>query len=205
MCGCASGRPEPVEIEGDAATPSIDAPTSTPMPDSSGQPATCTQPFSGTLASWTFTTEAGSQTMTPVYTKAAGITAGAVMRSAGLTAVSGTGSINSSNWPTSAQRDVTKYYTLNIAPPAGCTMTITAANVDALASGTGPVMAVVSTSADSYAQTAAASTTTASVVPVTGVANQSGMIELRVYGYAAGATGGTLRLKTTLSLTGSLQ
>jgi hypothetical protein len=203
MCGCASGRNAPADTEIDAAPPTIDAPGS--MPDMGGPQATCTQPVSGTLASWVFTAETGAQTMTAVTTKAPGVTAGAVTRSAGLTAVTGSGSINSSGWPTSAARDATKYYALNIAPPAGCTLTITTANIDALASGTGPVSAVVSTSADAYAQTATVSTTTASVVPLAGVANQSGMLEVRVYGYAASAAGGTLRLKTTLSLAGSVQ
>ena len=202
VTGCASAGGSDVPATTDAA---IDAPITidAPRPDSSSS-GTCASPFTGTLATWTFTSETGSQAMTAVATKATGITAGAVTRSAGLTAVSGAGSINASNWPTAAQRDLTKYYALAIAPPAGCTLTITTANVDARASGTGPVSAVLSTSADTYAQTSPISTTAATAASVA-IANASSMVELRIYGYAASASGGTLRLQTSLSLVGSLQ
>ena len=201
---CASAGSEAPSTTADAAIKDAPISIDAPRPDSGTSGSTCTAAFSGTLATWSFTSETGSQAMTAVASKANGITAGAVTRSAGLTAVSGAGSINSSSWPTSAQRDLTKYYTLTIAPPAGCTLTITTANIDARASGTGPVVAVLSTSVDSYAQTQAVSTTAATTANVA-IANASSMVELRIYGYAASASGGTLRLQTSLSLIGSLQ
>src|SRR4051812_12191031 len=67
--------------------------------------------FSGALATWTFTTEAGSQASTAASSTSHGVTASGVQRSTGLTAVSGQNSINSSGWPTAATVDTTKYYT----------------------------------------------------------------------------------------------
>jgi hypothetical protein len=206
LVGCASGRNEPAPATDaagvDSAAPMIDAPT-TPMPDAPVS-ATCTMAFTGQLAQWSFATEAGAQVMTPVTTKANGITAGAVTRSAGLTAVSGAASINSSGWPTAAARDLTRYYTATITPPAGCTMSITSVAIDALSSGTGPVSAVVSSSVDAYAATGTVATAAPTTVPMT-IANANGMVEIRIYGYAAGAAAGTMRLRTNLTITGSLQ
>lgn len=164
----------------------------------------CASPFSGTLASWAFTGEPGNQAQTAFTSKATGVTAGAVTRSAGLTAVIGAGSINASGWPMAAQLDPTKYYTVTIAPPAGCTLSITTAFVDARASGTGPTMAAVATSADSYAQTSSVSTTAGTAASVA-VANASSTVEVRIYGYAASAAGGTMRLQNQLSFMGSIQ
>ena len=111
-----------------------------------------------------------------------------------------TGSIRA----TAATLDVTKYYTFSITPPSGCAMTLTSAAVDAKSSGTGPTMAAIATSADTYTATAAVSTTAASTPALT-VVGATGAIEIRIYGYAASATGGTMRLQTTLSVSGSLQ
>lgn len=201
LTACASGRMDEPAVDGgptDAPKPDAAAPVDAPA--SSGG---CTMAFTGTLATWSFAGETGNQTQTAVSTKANGVTAGAVTRAAGLTAVSGSGSINASGWPTSAQRDLTKYYTLTIAPPAGCTLALTGAALDARSSGTGPASAALATSVDSYAGAMTVSTTAAGGVAFTAMAN--GMLEVRVYGFAATAAGGTLRLQNTLSLTGSLQ
>jgi len=202
LAACARGRSDEPIVDGsmtdakvpDAGAPPIDSPTSS---------GTCTMAFAGTLATWSFVGEAGSQASTAVTTKATGVTAGAVTRSAGLTATAGTGSINSSNWALTAARDLTKYYAFTITPPAGCELTITGAAVDAKSSGTGPVSAVISNSTDTYAATATVSTATAGNVAFAAMAN--GMIEVRVYGYAATGTGGTLRLQNALSITGELR
>ena len=204
LTACARGRSDEPAVDAstkDSATqlPSIDAAIDAPKPS-----GTCTQAFTGTLASYSFAGEPGTQASTVVSTKAAGITAGNVTRAAALTATAGTNSINSSNWPLTAARDITKYYAFTIAPPAGCTLTLTTANIDALSSGTGPVSGQLATSADNYTATQAISTTAAVMVNV-GVMDATGMIEVRIYGYAATGTGGTLRLKGTLSIDGQLK
>jgi hypothetical protein len=205
LTACARGRSEELAIDGataDAAEQQMvdAAPTMHDSPPASG---TCVMAFTGTLATWSFTTEAGTQAMTAVATKANGITAGAVTRAATLTAVAGAGSINSSNWPLTATRDATKHYAFTLTPPAGCELAITGAMIDARASGTGPASAQIANNTDGYTAAATVSTTTAGTVAFTAMA--SGMIELRVYGYAATAAGGTFRLQNTLSITGELK
>jgi hypothetical protein len=204
---CATARMEPTG--GDQQQP--DAGT-TVRPDAPRQMGTadaastggCASAVTGTLATWDFAAEPGTQASTAVKTAATGIVAGAVERAPALTPVSGVNAMNSSNWPTAAQPDPAKHYKLTLAPPAGCTLSITAIAIDAKASTTGPTLAAVATSVDSYASNVTISTTAASA-PVMSVANQSAMVEVHVFGYAAGGTAGTLRLQGTLSVSGSLQ
>ena len=158
--------------------------------------------FSGTLASWDFTGQPGSQVSTAATSTAPGMTASVVSRSAALMASSGTNSINSNNWPTAAQLDTTRYYTLAVTPAAGCMLSLTSMAVDASASATGPTAVAVATSADAFAQTVSLSTTNPSK-PTLSVSKAGGAVELRIYGYSASATAGTLRLQNTLSLIGA--
>lgn len=195
---CASAHNEPRD-DVDAA---IDAPKGSGSHDAAT--TGCAQAFTGVLATWDFTGAAGNQASTAVKTTATGVVAGAVQRAAGLTAVSGANAINSSNWSLAAQPDLTKYYAFTIAPPSGCTLAISMVSIDAKASGTGPAMGALATSVDSYAQTTAISTAAPST-PALAPPPQVAPIELRMYGYGATATAGTLRLQTTLSITGSLQ
>jgi hypothetical protein len=158
--------------------------------------------FSGVLATYDFSAQTGSQASTPASATATGVTATAFAREPSLTAASGSGSINSSNWPTGAL-DPTKYYTFTITPPTGCTLVVSALSINAKSSTTGPTTATVATSADSFAQETSISTTAASTPSIT--ATSAGALELRVYGYQAGGTGGTMRVQTTLTVTGALQ
>jgi len=159
--------------------------------------------FSGVLATWTLTGQPGSQTSTPSTSSAPGVSAGALTRAPGLTAAAGTNSINSTNWP-AAQLDPTKFYTMMITPPAGCSISTSSLAIDVSSSGTGPTSAAVATSADSFAHTTTVSTTAASMPALT-VTAATGVLELRVYGFSASATTGTMRIQNTLSITGALQ
>ncbi|HEY5921487.1 MAG TPA: hypothetical protein VIV11_07440 [Kofleriaceae bacterium] len=206
LTACATARWEPTgdQAQPDAGTTTqVDAPRQTGSADAS-MSGGCTQAFTGTLASWSFATETGTQPSTPVTTKAPGVTAGPIERAPALTPVSGANAMNSSNWPLTTQPDPTKNYKLTIAPPSGCTLSITGLAIDAKASATGPTMAAVTTSVDSYGQQTAISTALAST-PALSIPAQTAMIELRVSGYGANATTGTLRLQGTFTLTGSLQ
>lgn len=180
---------------GDAAIDAIDAP-----------PGSCATPFSGDLATWSFVTESGSQAQTAASNMAAGMTAAPVMRSSGLTVQSGSGSINSSGWSTTAALDATKYYTFSVTPPSGCLMDLTQISIDLKSSSTGPTKVDVATSADSFTATSAATTSTAGTLstPALTVTGTTAAIEIRVYGYMASATTGTLRILSTLKVTGSL-
>jgi hypothetical protein len=163
----------------------------------------CAMAFSGVLATWSLTGQPGTQTSTPSTSSASGVSAGALTRASGLTAGAGTNSINSSNWPTGTL-DPTKYYAFTLTPPSGCTLSASQLAIDLTTSGTGPTSSSVATSADSFGATTTVSPTTAST-PSLSVTAHSGMLEVRVYGFSAGATTGTMRIQNTLSITGSLQ
>lgn len=194
---------------GGSSEPAQDAAADAPVADGPQQmidapmQSGCTMAFTGTLARWDLTGEAGNQATSAADMQAPGVTAGVIARSAGLTAVSGLNSINSSNWSTAAQMDPTKYYTFTLAPPAGCMVAVTQVTIDARSSGTGPAMGALATSVDTYATTTAVSTSAPVNVAVT--ASSATMIELRVYGWAATSTGGTLRVQSALSVDGELR
>lgn len=172
------------------------------MPDA--PPAsTCAQAFTGTLASWALAGQAGNQASTAAASTANGVTAGALTRSAGLTAVSGQDSINSSGWPTASTADTTKYYSFSITPPSGCRLAISSLSIDLSRSGTGPALGAISTSDDNYTQKTSINTNAAST-PSLVVGGGTTQLEIRVYGYMASSGTGTLRVESTLSLTGSL-
>lgn len=205
--GCASARDE-ADAKQDAAVggsvddaSSLDASGSSTGTDS-GTSGGCA--FSGALATWTFTSETGNQASTAASASATGVTASVVARSPGLTAVSGQNSINSSNWPTTAQLDTMKYYTLSITPPASCMVAITTVAIDARASGTGPASAVAATSVDAFVQTTSVSTTAPGTITLD-TSPTASPVELRVYGYAATGVNGTLRLQQTLTVNGTIQ
>lgn len=167
-------------------------------------PGSCATPTSGMLATWSFVGEPGSQTMTAANAMATGITAGPVARSSGLVVASGTGSINSSGWPIGATLDPSKYYTLTITPPSGCLMDLDALATDTKTSSTGPTIAVLATSSDSFGQTTPVNLnlTSSSNPMITGA---TGMIEIRIFGYSASSTSGTFRIQNTLMLSGALR
>ncbi|HTL35252.1 MAG TPA: hypothetical protein VL326_19120 [Kofleriaceae bacterium] len=201
---CAMGGPGPRRGSPDANGDDDETPDSrtTSMPDAPPS-SSCAQAFTGVLATWTLTGQAGNQASTPVTSKANGITAGALARSAGLTATAGTNSINSSGWPTTSTADTTKYYTFTITPPSGCSLALSSAAIDVAHSSTGPALGAIATSADNYQQQLSISTSTATA-PSLVVSGGTTQLEIRVYGYMASSASGTMRLQNTLSLTGSL-
>lgn len=158
--------------------------------------------YTGALATWNLSAEAGSQTMTAGSTTVTGVVAGALTRASGLTATSGAGSINSSGWATSAARDTTKYYAFSITPPSGCAVDLTSLAIDTKSSGSGPASVSLATSADNFAASTAVTANMATTVTVT--ATSTTALEIRVYGYAATAASGTMRIQNTLTATGTL-
>ncbi len=159
--------------------------------------------FTGDLATWDLTGQTGSEVQVVANTTTHGVVAGALTRSAAITASTGSGSINSTNWPSQATLDATKYYKLTIAPPPGCAIQLTGLSIDLKASGTGPALGALATSADAFATTTSASTAAPSTPSLTATGTTS--IELRIYGYSASSTGGTLRIQSALVVHGSLE
>ena len=191
-----SGSPDaPPHID---AAVTFDAPVTTP--DAPSNPCA----YSGVLATWSLSGQPGTETSAAAASSASGVTAAPLQRATALTAASGTGSMNSSSWPTAAQLDATKYYSVAITPPTGCAMNVSSIALDMKASSTGPASAAVATSADSFAQTASASPNAVSSPTLT-VSGASGTVEIRIYGYAATGASGTMRVQNTLTVSGSLQ
>jgi hypothetical protein len=184
----------------DAPSGRADAPGRPDAHTTDGSSSGCAMTFTGVVATWNLSSATGDQTSTPASSMAPGGTATAISRSAGLTAVAGAGSINASNWPT-GMLDPTKYFTVSITPPNGCTLALTSATIDAKASASGPASGAIATSADSFGQDGTISTSSPSTPALT-VTGQSGAVEVRIYGYAATSAQGTLRVQNTLSLAG---
>jgi hypothetical protein len=162
---------------------------------------TCATPYSGMLATYAFTGQTGTQASTAGTAGTSGITVGPITRSAGLTSATGTGSINSSNWPTAATVD--KFYTVTITPPSGCKLAVTGASVELGVSGTGPTTALLATSADNFAANVPLSTTAMATPTLSATSN--GGLEIRIIGHSASATTGTMRVQNTLTFSGALQ
>jgi hypothetical protein len=200
---CARGTHEPPALVDAAADMQVlvDAPAE--MIDAPMHTSTCAMPFTGSLAKWDFTGQPGNQTSTPATMNAPGVTAGAISRATGLMPIMGSNSINSASWSTAATMDATKYYTFTLSPPAGCMAELTKVTINSSASGTGPTMVALGTSVDAYAATKPVTVGAAFDVAVT--ASTSDPIELRIYGWAATGTGGTLRVQGTLSVDGELR
>ena len=196
------GRPDASDID---ANGTIDANTTADANTTPDAPTTgCAHPTSGVLVTFDFTGTTGSQTSTQPKSTATGILGGPISRSAGLTAVAGAGSINSSGWPTTTTLDATKYYTFTITPDPTCVMDLTSMSIDTKASNTGPASAAVATSADNFAGDT--TFTPSSVANVTlSVTGANAAIEVRVYGYHASSTSGTFRVQNTFTISGALR
>jgi len=199
--------------------PEPDASRGTPTPDAAEPPAPSDAPsgglhgdapgasgcaFTGVLATWSFSGETGSEISKAVASTAANITATDFTRGSGVTAVNGAGSMNSSNWPTAASADATKYYTVTITPAAGCTMDLTSVAIDAKSSTSGPATAGVGTDADQFAYGTVVSTTAPST-PALSVTGATGAVEIRVFAWSSVGASGTFRVQNTFSVSGALQ
>lgn len=164
----------------------------------------CAMAASGELASWDLTGQPGTQDATPAATTLAGVTAQPVTRSPSLSPSPGTDSISASNWPTAGQPDPASYYTLSLAAPSGCGLTLSSIMIDVKSSSTGPASAALSTSEDGFVQDLPVSTSAPGQLTLS-ITSTSGALELRVYGYSAAAATGTMRIQNALSITGAIE
>lgn len=183
----ASGTPDP-------APP--DAAPDTGAPDSAGGcPA-----FTGALATFDLSSQPGNETSASATATATGVTAGPLTRGGALTAATGSGSINSAGWP--AAIDATRFYTFSVTPPAGCTLRLSTLALDVKASANGPSSVDVATSVDAYASHKTASASSSGTITLS--ASSGGTLTVRIFGYGATSSGGTLRIQNTLTLSGTL-
>jgi len=169
----------------------------------SAAPGACA--FAGELVSFDLAKLSGTPSTVAPTAVGPGVVA-TPLRRVGVTAASSAGALNSSGWPTGAL-DPAKHFAFSITPPSGCKLTATTLTIDLKASSTGPTQASVGTSADGYAHLEAIALVAAggaTSVPLVGGSGASGSVEVHVFGFAADATTGTLRIQDTLSVTGTL-
>jgi hypothetical protein len=185
-----------------SSSPADAGKTTPPKGDSGTSTGSCS--FTGALAAYDFTGESGDQTSTTATSTAPGVAAGNVKRAGTLTAVSGADSINASGWATASHADTTKYYTLSVTPPSGCSLDITSISIDTSASGSGPSTGAVATSEDSFGAMTTF-TTGATHNNTLSVSGSTSAVEIRIYGYSASSSAGTMRMQSTLTVTGSLK
>src|SRR5579862_8726666 len=110
ITGCATAGPDDRPAPPTGTLPDAG---STTTPDAAGRVDHGACSFSGVLATWTLSSEPGSQSSTDTSSTAPGITAAPLARAPSLTAMAGAGSINAANWSTAVE-DPTRYYTLAI-------------------------------------------------------------------------------------------
>ena len=189
--------------EQDAAPPPTQQDSGAPQQDSGNNNNTSCTAYQGALATWDLSSEPGNETSAPASGVATGLGASDLSRASALTAVSGSSSINSSNWTTSSSIDTTRYYAFTLTPPSGCTLDVTKLSITTSASSTGPKSAALATSDDNFAQTT--SVTIGTATPSVSVSGASGAVEVRVYGYGASSTSGTMRISSKLTVSGSIQ
>lgn len=165
--------------------------------------ASCAYTFTGTLATYDFSGEPGNQVSTAASSSAAGLTAGAISRSSAITAELGANSINSSDWATTTTLDATRYYTLTLTPPSKCALALTSISIETQVSGTGPADGAAATSSDGFSSksTFTPGSTTSVSLSVSGATTA---VEIRIYGYDASGTAGTMRIENTMTVSGSL-
>ncbi len=170
-------------------------------PDASTSTSNCS--FSGTLATFDFTGQPGNQASTPATSTATDVTASGMTRSSALTATSGLDSMNSSAWTMSSSIDSTRYYTVTLTPSSGCTLDISSVAITTKSSSTGPTQAAIATSDDKFTKATSVAPNTSATASLS-VSGAAGAVEVRVYGFAASSTSGTMRVDGTLTISGAL-
>jgi hypothetical protein len=130
-----------------------------------------------------------------------GVTTLPLTRSSAVMASAGADSINATNWPTTPQRDQNSYFTLSLTAPVGCKLALSSISLDLLSSSTGPVTAGLATSQDGFTHETPLSTSAPAMVSLSATGQT---IELRIFGYAAFASSGTMRVQHQLSIMGTM-
>lgn len=159
--------------------------------------------FTGTLAAYDLTTKAGTETSAPATEAATKLTAGDLARTAGLTPAVGAGSLNSSGWLATFDKDMA--YTVTLGAPPGCRVALESVDVTTKSSGTGPTSIGITTSVDSFVSTTPVTANSTVTVSVAGKSAPGGSLEVRIHGWGGTAVTGTMRVGGTLTFKGRLE
>jgi hypothetical protein len=180
---------------GTDTTPVIDAPPGDAA-------STCVaHGFAGALAVFDFTGATGTEP-TLSATSSAGLTTSVIKRSTALTATAGADSMNSTGWGLTSTADKTAYLTFTVTPATGCALGFVSLAVDVKSSTTGPSKGAVGTSADSFTSLGTFAGDGTATVSISTVTEATGAVEVRIYGYGATSSAGTMRVQNKLTLYG---
>ncbi len=171
----------------------------------SSTPTCAAHGFSGVLATFDLVGQPGNEDVAPATSVAAGVRVGSLSRSTALNASAATGSISSTNWGMGQSADPNTYYALVITPTSGCSIDATSLALDMRSSNAGPESIEVATNADGFARhfgTFGGTGTTTVAFPRVGGA---GPLEIRIYGYGASSSVGTLRIQNVPILSGEIR
>jgi cysteine-rich repeat protein len=183
---------------GDGATSGTEQCDDTNVVDGDGCSATCQDEA---LVAFTFTGANGNEasrfaeTVNPLLTSPVTFT-----RGSGLTGANAMNTFSSSQWTADTMIDADDYVEFTVGPMAGNMMTLMKLKFGLQRSSTGPDAWAVRSSLDTFAadiQTGALTAVTTlvpfSVTLGAAFANLTAPVTFRIYGYHAGASGGTLR------------
>jgi len=206
--GSAGGRDEIGGGDASAVAPeagaALDA-TVADAPARSDASPTSACAFTGQLVAFDLDQAMGAQADLSASSKAAGLGT-TTLRRGGVVTVPTSHAMNASDWP-SGGVDLTKHFAFTVTPPAGCALTVSSLAVELKASNTGPASAAAGTSIDGFAARQTLTVTSgggAVVVPFAAGTRATAALEVRIFGFDASSSGGTLRLQGTLALTGTL-
>lgn len=149
---------------------------------------------------YTFTGSTGDQAGEPVDANPVGAMFSDITRGPGIDAVVGANSMNSDGWTTGAAVDLNDYYEFTIAPDPGFAMALTNLRFTYGRSASGPTQLEIRSSLDGFAAAFAGvdnlndTANHRTGFGLFGFTDLQSAISFRIYGFAAGAAAGTLRL-----------
>lgn len=158
------------------------------------------------VATYNFSGATGSQTSQPVTSKDPNSTASDITRGSGVTATSGSGSINATGWTSSAQ-DANDYYEFTLTPASGYQLNITGISFSARRSAAGPpnyLLTYAIAGNETTITTGTLSTTTSTSISPAFVLSTPQTVRFRIYAWGASNSVGTFRLDNTLTVSASV-
>lgn len=153
------------------------------------------------LGTYDFTGDPGNQVSEPPATVATNVSLTDLVRGPGIQALAAANSINSDNWTTNASVDLNDYYGFTIAPDPGFGLALTGVDFSERRSGTGIRNISIRTSLDGFTADVFSvgvpdNTANRRQNAVFGAefSNLTAPLTIRIYGFAAEASGGSWRL-----------
>ncbi len=149
---------------------------------------------------YTFTGSPGNQASEPVDANPAGATFSDITRGPGILAVAGANSMNSDGWTTGAGIDLNDYYEFTIVPDPTIAMDLTNLRFTYGRSDSGPTQLEIRSSLNGFATPIGGvdnlndTTNHRTGFGLFGFTDLQSAVSFRIYGFAADAPAGTMRL-----------